>query len=85
MRAQVNAFQTFVTHGPQAYALVVLGKFSGILASPGNPANGGTAPPGTCHIIVTTITGGPQGLTNQRCALLHTPHACTLAVLTHPS
>lgn len=66
--AQVKAFQTFSTHGPQKYALAVLGKFSGILASPGNPANGGTAPPGTCHIVVTTITGGPQGLINQRCA-----------------
>ncbi len=66
MPLQVKAFQTFSTHGPQKYALAVLGKFNGILASPGNPANGGSVQPGTCHVIVTTITGGPNGLMNQR-------------------
>ncbi|BDA49389.1 probable c5a peptidase at N-terminal half [Coccomyxa sp. Obi] len=63
---EVKAFQTFSTHGPQKYALAVLGKFSGILASPGNPANGGSVQPGKCHVVATTITGGPEGLTNQR-------------------
>lgn len=65
---QVKTFQTFTTHGPQKYALAVLGKFSGILASPDNPANGGIAELKTCRIVITTITGGPQGLTNQRWA-----------------
>ena len=68
---QVKAFQTFSTHGPQKYALAVLGKYSGILASPGNPANGGSVQTGACHVIVTAITGGPNDLINQRWGTLH--------------
>ena len=55
------------THGPQPYALTVLGKFSGVLVSAANPAYTGSpaaAQPGTCAIVVTTITAGPSGLTN---------------------
>lgn len=69
---QVRAHQVFSTHGPQPYALAVLGKFSGTLASPGNPAAGADASSGAaagaCPIVVTTITDGPSGLSNKTCA-----------------
>ena len=68
---QVKAYQVFSTHGPQPYALAVLGKFSGALASASNPASqqGGYAQAATCRIVVAMITDGPQGLTNKTCAL----------------
>ncbi|BDA48884.1 probable serine protease/ABC transporter B family protein tagD [Coccomyxa sp. Obi] len=64
---EVRAFQTFSIHGPQSYALAVLGKFSGTLASPGNPATWGSAQqpqPDACHVINATITKGPHGPIN---------------------
>ena len=69
---QVKAYQVFSVHGPQPYALSVLGKFGGVLASASNPANqeGSSAQSTTCRIVVATITDGPQGLTNRTCALL---------------
>lgn len=74
---QVKAHQVFGMHGPQPYALAVLGAFTGTLASPGNPAVAAGASAGTagaaCPIVVTTITEGPSGLTNKTCAC--TPHA----------
>lgn len=69
---QVKAYQVMSTHGAQRYALTVLGKFSGALASAANPAYSGApagAQPATCAIVVTTITAGPSGLTNSTCAL----------------
>ena len=68
---QVKAYQVFSTHGPQPYALAVLGKFSGALASASNPASqqGGSGQAATCRIVVAMITDGPQGLTNKTCAL----------------
>ena len=67
---QVKAYQVFSTHGPQPYALAVLGKFSGVLASGSNPASqqGGFGRAATCRIVVAMITDGPQGLTNKTCA-----------------
>jgi hypothetical protein len=66
----VKAYQVFSTHGPQPYALVVLGKFSGTLVSACNPARqgGASAQSATCRIVEVTITNGPQGLTNSTCA-----------------
>ena len=68
---QVKANQVFSIHGPQPYALAVLGKFSGALASASNPASqqGGSGQAATCRIVVAMITDGPQGLTNKTCAL----------------
>ena len=68
---QVRAYQVFSVHGPQPYALAVLGKFSGALASASNPASqqGGSKEAATCRIVVAMITDGPQGLTNKTCAL----------------
>jgi hypothetical protein len=69
---QVRAHQVFSTHGPQPYALAVLGNFSGTLASSGNPAASSDAAADVCPIVVTTITDGPSGLTNKTCArILH--------------
>jgi len=67
----VKAYQVFSVHGPQPYALAVLGKFGGVLASASNPANqeGSSAQSTTCRIVVATITDGPQGLTNRTCVL----------------
>ena len=72
---QVKAYQVFSTHGPQPYALAVLGKFSGVLASAGNPASreGSLAQASTCRIVVATITDGPSGLTNNTYALSASP------------
>ena len=64
MHPQVKAFQIFSTHGPQKYALAVMGKFSGVLSSPANPANGGSSQPGTCRVVEARITDGPSGLVN---------------------
>lgn len=68
----MKAYQVFSTHGPQPYALAVLGKFSGTLASASNPAKqeGPSAQSATCRIVVVAITDGPQGLTNSTCAPL---------------
>lgn len=69
----------FSTHGPQPYALAVLGKFDGVLASAGNPASreGSPAQASTCRIVVTTITDGPSGLTNKTYALPASSQAST--------
>ena len=64
MPLQVNAYQVFAAQGPQPYALVVLGKFTGTLASESNPVNGGNSTTGSCQIVLAQITAGPTGLTN---------------------
>lgn len=61
---KVSAFKVFPAQGPQPYALVVLGLFSGVLASPNNPVNGGNSSSGHCGVVVTRISSGPSGLTN---------------------
>ncbi|CAD7702847.1 unnamed protein product [Ostreobium quekettii] len=48
---------------PQPYALVVHGKFTGILQSPNNPAVETDVTGGACVIVVAIITEGPQGPT----------------------
>ena len=64
---QVKAYQVFSTHGAQPYALAVLGKFTGALASASNPASreGSSAQSAICRIVVATITDGPSGLINK--------------------
>lgn len=64
LELQVKGFRVAV--GPQPYALVVIGAFTGVLASPANPVNGAAqgSSNGTCQIVVAVITDGPVGLTN---------------------
>ena len=61
----MDGYQVFSAQGPQPYALVALGSFTGVLASPSNPVNGGNATSGVCTVVVVQINDGPQGLTNE--------------------
>ena len=54
-----SSVQSFA--GPQPYALVVNGDFSGTLTKPGADANNGA-----CAVVVASITSGPSGFTNQQ-------------------
>ena len=62
--SQVDGYRVFAAQGPQPYALVVLGKFTGVLASPSNPVNGAATLSGDCQIVAAEITAGPSSLTN---------------------
>lgn len=61
---EVTGFQIYGKASPQPYALVVLGAFEGVLASDANPGMEGEDGR-TCEVAVVSITGGPEGLTNQ--------------------
>jgi hypothetical protein len=52
---KVHARRVFAKAGGQRYALVVHGVFSGILASPQNPAAQGLATDGSCVLTVPVI------------------------------
>ena len=53
----------FAPYGPQPYALVALGAFTGQLASAANPASTSDSAQ-SCQVVAATITSGPSALTN---------------------
>ena len=65
----MQAHQVFPSYGPQPYALVALGAFSGQLASAANPAASNDSSQ-TCQVLAATILTAPAALTNSRCARL---------------
>ena len=59
-----TAVQAFA--GPQPYAIVINGDFSGLLVRPSSSDLGSGATAGECALVVATITSGPSGVTNER-------------------
>ena len=57
---EVNAYSIYTAGGAPAYALVVMGDFTGTLVAPGSGGNSS----GQCTITVAAIESGPSGLTN---------------------
>ena len=53
----------FAPYGPQPYALVALGAFTGQLASAANPASTSNSAQ-SCQVVAATIISGPSALTN---------------------
>ncbi len=62
---QVTGHQVFAAQGPQLYSLVVLGSFTGSLASAYNPA-GSNVTSSDCSLLVPQITAGPTGVTGNQ-------------------
>ncbi|GMH38149.1 hypothetical protein BSKO_06033 [Bryopsis sp. KO-2023] len=51
------------SHGPQKYALVVHGRFNGLLPSPNNPVSLKKSSSAACIITLAIIKAGPEGAT----------------------